>query len=83
MANDAMIQVRIDSTTKNKAAKLFKRFGLSTSDGVRMLINRAIQEKDIPHIPNALTRKTIEDARANRNMKTVTLDDLQKIWNEA
>lgn len=50
MANDAMIQVRIDTKTKTKAAKFFKRFGLSTSDGVRLLIAQALRAKDLAYI---------------------------------
>lgn len=66
MPNDALLQVRIDPKTKDKAAKLFKRFGLSTSDGVRLLINQALRTKDIPHIPNAETRKALRDKNIPR-----------------
>lgn len=82
MANDALIQVRIDSKMKKKAAKFFKNFGLSTSDGVRLLIAQALQAKDLPHIPNAETRKAMEDVEAGRteeisreNLRKLILDD--------
>ncbi len=64
MANDSLLQVRIDTRTKARAAKLFKRMGLSTSDGVRLLLHQALEAKSIPSIPNAETRKALEDARA-------------------
>lgn len=82
MSNDAVIQVRIDAKMKTKAARLFKRFGMSTSDGVRLLLAQAIQEKDLPHIPNAETRKAIEECRAGGG-EVITLDDLKKQWDEA
>ena len=48
MPNDALLQVRIDSKIKDKAAKFFKRYGLSTSDGVRLLITQALRAKELP-----------------------------------
>lgn len=83
MPNDALLQVRIDPKTKDKAAKFFKRFGLSTSDGVRLLITQALRAKELPHIPNAETRKAIEDSRAGRDLEKTTLEGLKKIWDEA
>lgn len=73
----AEIRVRVSARTKSRAEKLFRQQGLSTSDGVRMLIDRAIEEKDpwfahnnSSHIPNAKTRKAIEDARAGKNIES-------------
>ncbi len=84
--NNAEIRVRLNAQTKDKAEKFFKRHGLSTGDGMRLLIDRAIREKDpwlahemSSHIPNAETREAIEDARAGRNLTAVSLDDLGKM----
>jgi len=59
MSNDAVIQIRMDAKTKNKAVKFFKRYGLSTSDGVRLLIVQALRAKELPHVPNAATRRAL------------------------
>lgn len=82
MSNDTVIQVRIDAKTKNKAVRLFKRFGLSTSDGIRLLLAQAIQAKELPHIPNLETRKAVEDAEAGKTER-VTTDGLRKLWDDA
>lgn len=73
----AVIQVSLDAKIKSKVTKLFKQHGLSTSDGMRLLINRALEEKDIPHIPNAETRKAIADADAGK-LEEISLADLRK-----
>lgn len=59
MANDTLLHVRIDTKTKDRAAKFFKRYGLSTSDGVRLLISQALRAKELPHVPNAATRRAL------------------------
>ena len=81
----ATIQVRVDRKTKEKAARFFKRFGLSTSDGVRRLIDGAINDKDpwlahemTPHIPNAETREALLD----EDLQEISLSDLRKMFLE-
>lgn len=78
MPNDAVIQVRVDAKTKKRAEKLFKRHGLTTSDGVRILLNQALEEKTMPHVPNAETQKAIEEARAGGG-EVVSLSELRKL----
>lgn len=75
MANDALLHVRIDTKTKDRAAKFFKRYGLSTSDGVRLLISQALRAKELPHVPNAETRKALRD----ENLTEISHSDLTKI----
>lgn len=75
MPNDALLHVRIDSKTKNKIERFAKRFGLSTSDGVRMLINQGLQAKEILLVPNDETQKAIDDD----NLQEISLTDLSKM----
>ncbi len=75
--NDAEIRVRLDTKTKGNAARLFKRYGLTTSDGVRLLLNRAIAEKELPSTPNAETQKAMNDVLSGRTER-VSLDDIKK-----
>lgn len=76
-SSDAEIRVRVDARTKARAARLFKQHGLSTSDGIRLLLDAALVEKELPHVPNAETRKAMEDVRAGRT-REISLDDLTK-----
>ncbi len=89
-AAKAVIQVRVDAKTKDKAEKLFKRHGLSTSDGVRRLIDSAIKDGDpwlackmSSHIPNAETEAVLRDALAGRNMEPMTSEEFHKFLEEA
>jgi addiction module RelB/DinJ family antitoxin len=43
-----MIRVRIDSKTKEKAAQVLDKMGLSISDAVRMLLVRVAEEGRFP-----------------------------------
>jgi addiction module RelB/DinJ family antitoxin len=43
-----MIRVRIDSKTKEKAAQVLDKMGLSISDAVRMLLVRVAEEWRFP-----------------------------------
>ncbi len=73
--NNAEIRVRLNAKTKGKAAKLFRRYGLSTGDGVRLLIDQAIRAKEIPHIPNAETQKALRD----ENLVEISPSDLSRM----
>ncbi len=74
-APKATIQVRVDAKTKDRAEKFFKGYGITTSDGVRMFINDALKKKSLPfdpgtpHIPNAETRKAIEESISGKGQK--------------
>ncbi len=73
--NNAEIRVRLNAKTKDKAEKLFQRYGMSTGDGVRLLIDQAIRAKEIPHIPNAETQKTLRD----ENLYEISSSELSKM----
>ncbi len=69
--------MRVDAKTKSRAEKIFKRQGLSTSDGIRLLLDKAIAEHGASHIPNAETEKAMRDVRAGRTER-VALSELKK-----
>ncbi len=80
--NTAEIRVRLNAKTKNRAAEFFKRHGLSTSDGVRRLIDSAITDEDpwlahkmSSHIPNAETEAALRD----ENLQEISPADLTKM----
>lgn len=84
MPNDTLLHVRIDPKIKAKAEKIFKRLGMSHSDAVRIFYSQAVEEKGmpfVPHIPNAETRKALEDSTAGR-VEYTSMAGLRKMWNE-
>lgn len=60
--------IKIDPALKRESQALFESFGLSLSTAVNMFLRQAVREQAIPFrvgepVPNAETRKAIEDAR--------------------
>lgn len=60
--------IKIDPALKQESQALFESLGLSLSTAVNMFLRQAVREQAIPFrvgapIPNAETRKAIEDAR--------------------
>ena len=75
------IQVRVDDDLKSKADALFKELGTDTTSAIRMFLTQAVAYDGIPFeikIPNDETLEAIKDARANKNMTKVSLEDLKK-----
>jgi DNA-damage-inducible protein J len=48
MANNALIQTRIDANVKKRAAAVFERLGLTVSDAVRILLTRTARDGVAP-----------------------------------
>lgn len=66
---DTSIRIRIDSTTKEKAAGALEKMGLSVSDAVRMLLVRVGESGRLPfavEIPNAATRESIAELETGK-----------------
>lgn len=60
--------IKIDPVLKQESQALFESLGLSLSTAVNLFLRQAVREQAIPFrvgaaIPNAETRKAIEDAR--------------------
>ena len=84
MANEAIINIRIDETIKNKAAKVLADSGLTTSVAIRLFLLKIIQEKSVPAdlvMPNAKTSRAIKAARSGRTTKAKNKKDLFKKLN--
>lgn len=50
------MQIRIDSSMKNKAQKAFKSMGIDMSSGVKMFLNQVAIDRCMPFVPS--TKKT-------------------------
>ena len=64
MANTALIQVRIDEETKQKADSLFNDLGFDTPTAIRIFLNQSIRREGMPFevakpAPNAQTLITL------------------------
>jgi DNA-damage-inducible protein J len=80
-SNKIRTNVYLDSDTKIKAQKIFKQYGLGLSEAFNIFLTQSVLERGIPFeikIPNEETIKAIKDARANKNMTKVSVDDLKK-----
>ena len=48
MAQNSLIQIRVDEDTKREADALFSRLGLDTPTAVRMFLKQALQQHGLP-----------------------------------
>jgi len=68
----AMVHVRVDEKTKQRAAKTLAAMGISVSDAVRMLLVRVAAEKALPFdvkIPNVTTVKAMRAADSGKGRR--------------
>lgn len=82
--------VYLDTELKENARELFKKYGLSLSDGINFLLKQATDKKtpmfdlDIePVYPNDPDYKLMEEARKNRKNgeKVYSLEEVMKEFN--
>ena len=69
----AVISVRIDPDLKRNAEQIFKGLGLTASQAITLFYNQVNLQHGLPFsvkIPNKVTMKALEDAKARRNLKS-------------
>lgn len=72
MAADAIVRARVSEEVKIEAAAIFEAAGLTTSDAIRMMLVRAVEDGALPFDPvkpNAKTIRAIKAARAGKVKK--------------
>ena len=72
MTADAIVRARVSEETKTQAAAIFEAAGLTTSDAIRMMLVRAVEDGALPFDPvkpNAKTVRAIKAARAGKVKK--------------
>ncbi|MBU0924451.1 type II toxin-antitoxin system RelB/DinJ family antitoxin [bacterium] len=77
--NKVRTNVYLDATTKEKAQEIFKQYGLGLSEAFNIFLTPSVLERGIPFeikIPNDETLEAIKDARVNKNMTKVNLEEL-------
>lgn len=76
---DTYVRARIDTRTKALATEALAAMGLSVSDAIRLLMVRIAEEHRLPfavQVPNASTRKAIEELEAGKGERLNTVEDL-------
>ena len=71
----------LDKEAKEKAKKIFEKYGLSLSEAVNIFLYQSIYSNGIPfriEIPNEETVKAMENVREGKNLEEVTLDQLKE-----
>ena len=78
--------VYLDKELKEKAKEIFKEYWLSLSDGINMLLNRVVKNKDLlipkeldiePIYKNDPDYKIVEKTRGE---ETISLEEFMKLW---
>ncbi|MFA7501153.1 MAG: type II toxin-antitoxin system RelB/DinJ family antitoxin [Sulfurimonas sp.] len=73
--------IKLDPTVKQEAQEIFAQLGLTLGEAVNIFLNQVRLRKGIPfeiNIPNKETLEALEDCEANRNMKSITFEQLQE-----
>lgn len=73
MAQNALIQVRVDNELKREADELFTDLGFDTPTAIRIFLKHAVMRRGLPFevgyaVPNAETIAAMEDVDARRNL---------------
>ncbi len=71
----------LDKEAKEKARKIFEKYGLSLSEAVNIFLYQSIYSKGIPfriEMPNEETIKAMENVRRGEDLEEVTLDQLKE-----
>jgi len=80
MPKSAMIRARVEPDLKNRAEAMLEQLGLSATTAITLFYRQIIQRHGLPfdlRIPNAATRRAMEDARTGRGVvKAESMDEL-------
>jgi DNA-damage-inducible protein J len=77
----AIINARVKPDLKNEVEQILSHLGITTTQAITMYFEQIKMTKGIPFqlkIPNEETLQAMKDARANKNLEEVTLDQLKQ-----
>ena len=83
----ATVQVRIDSALKKETEAALKSMGLSMSTAIHLFCRQVVNQGRIPFdivaptIPNAKTRKAMDDTLAGKNLSR-SFDTVDEMWKD-
>ena len=81
MGKSAYITARIEPTLKASAESVLQKLGVSTTDAITIFLRQVVMQRGFPfdvRIPNAATRKAIEELESGRGKRYDTIDELLK-----
>lgn len=79
MNKTTTISARIEPALKKKAGAILRALGISHSDLVSMTYRQVVRQRGVPFdvkVPNATTRKIIEDVRTGKGKRFNTVQEL-------
>ncbi len=88
MAQNTLIQVRVDDSLKKDADALFSDLGLDTPTAIRIFLKQAIKRNGLPFdvaqpVPNAETIAAMEEAdRISRDPSTKRYSNFSELLRE-
>ncbi len=77
----AIINARVKPELKTDVEKILSQLGITTTQAITMFYEQIKMNRGIPFelkIPNDETIKAMEDARSNRNLETVSIEQLKQ-----
>ena len=77
----AIINARIKPELKADVEAILSQLGMTTTQAITVFFEQVKMNKGIPFelkMPNEETLEAMEDARANRDMESITIDALKK-----
>ncbi len=83
----ATIQVRMDSALKKETEAVLKSMGLNMSTAIHLFCRQVVNQGRIPfdivapNIPNAETRKVLDDALAGKNLSR-SFSTVDEMWDD-
>lgn len=84
MAENRVVQTRINGAIKEEAAAVLAAMGLTVSDAVRLLLTKVAQDHALPFdplIPNASSIAAMKEARAGNLPRVNSIEELKKALN--
>ena len=80
MVKTSTISARIDPEIKNRAERVFRELGITSSQAITLFYRQVELQQGLPFIvkiPNDVTIKALEEARSRNNMENFnTVEDL-------
>ena len=77
----AIINARVKPQLKNEVENILSQLGITTTQAITMYFEQIKMNNGIPFslkTPNDETIQAMKDARANKNMQAITLDELKE-----
>jgi DNA-damage-inducible protein J len=71
MTKSAMINTRLEPKLKKSSEAILAKIGLSTSEAITLFLSQVVMHRGLPfpaRIPNAETRKALQEAKEGRNL---------------